>query len=197
MLTSRDREALTWIENYKALSINQASILFFNNSYEGARRRLKQLEEMQFLKSYIIKESKEKVYYWNKKIGKHDLLILDFIATMKFNQAELLDYKCKPQYLGGKLIPDAFMIFKYKDRVLFILLEVDLHHYTSNIKMQTYEELFKSEEIKSECFGTFPIILISRPTKGIRYNSKNFHVVYLDLLYNNIESLLLQNSSII
>ena len=197
MLTSRDKEVLTWIENYKAISINQCSILFFSNSYEGARRRLKQLEEMQYLKSYIIKESKEKIYYWDKKISKHDLLILDFITAMKFNEAELLEYKYQPQYLNGDIRPDAFMIFKYKDKVLFILLEVDLHHYTSNIKMQTYEKLFKSGELQEKCFGTFPIVVIGRPTDGIRYNSSNFPVVYLDLYYNNINSLLLQNPNIL
>lgn len=197
MLTNRDREILTWIENYKAISINQCSILFFNNSYEGARRRLKQLEDMEHLKSYTIKDTKEKIYYWDKKISKHDLLILDFIATMKFNEAELLEYKYQPQYLNGAIRPDAYMIFRYKDKVLFILLEVDLHHYTSNIKMQTYEKLFRSGELQEKCLGTFPIIVIARPTEGIRYNSSNFPVVYLDLHYNKLVNLLLQNPNII
>lgn len=197
MLTSRDREVLTWIEKYKAISINQCSVLFFNNSYEGARRRLKQLEEMQHLKSYVIRESKEKIYYWDKKISKHDLLILDFIAAMKFNGAELLEYKYQAQYLNGEIRPDAFMIFRYRDKVLFVLLEVDLHHYTSNIKMQTYEKLFKNGELQEKCLGTFPIVVIARPTDGIRYNSSNFPVVYLDLYYNNINSLLLQNPNIL
>ena len=40
MLKLRDREILRWIEEYKLLTIRQASILFFNGSYEGARRRL-------------------------------------------------------------------------------------------------------------------------------------------------------------
>ena len=44
MLKPRDREILRWIEEYNLLTIRQASILFFNGSYEGARRRLFQLD---------------------------------------------------------------------------------------------------------------------------------------------------------
>ena len=53
MLTERDRKILNFIENYKSISINQTANIFFNTSYEGARRRLKQLEEMKYIKSYI------------------------------------------------------------------------------------------------------------------------------------------------
>ncbi|WP_252242918.1 replication-relaxation family protein [Clostridium sp. ZS2] len=196
MLTSRDREVLTWIESYKAITINQASVLFFNSSYESARRRLKQLEDMQFLKSYLL-NTKEKVYYFNKKISKHDLLVYDFIKVVKEHGGELIKLKIQPNYLNRAIRPDAFIIFSYKSMVFFILLEVDLNHYTSNSKMQRYEELYKSGELQKQCYNTFPIIVISRPIEGIRYNSKNFNVIYLDLLYNNISNLLLENSNIV
>lgn len=190
MLTERDREILTWVENYKAISINQASILFFNNTYEGARRRLKQLEEMNHLQHYNINDTKEKIYYYDKKLSKHDLLILDFIATLKKYNCELLEYKYQPQYLGGKIRPDAFIVFKKDNLVYFILLEVDLHHYTSNSKMQIYECLYKTGELQKKCCGTFPLVIIARPTKGIRYNSNNFQVIYTGLDYNNIDRFL-------
>lgn len=197
MLTSRDRQVLTWIENYKATTISQASVLFFSSSYESARRRLKQLEQMDLLKSYLIKDTKEKVYYFNKKISKHDLLVYDFIKVVKENGGELIKLKTQPQYLNGAIRPDAFIIFSYNSMVYFILLEVDLNHYTSNLKMQKYEELYKIRELQEQCYNTFPIVVIARPTEGIRYNSKNFHVVYLDLLFNNISNLLLKNSNIV
>lgn len=197
MLTNRDREVLTWIENYKAITISQASALFFSNSYESARRRLKQLEQMQFLKSYLLKNTKEKVYYYDKKISKHDLLVYDFVKIIKEHGGDLIKLKNQPTYLNGVIRPDAFIIFSCNSMVYFILLEVDLNHYTSNSKMQRYEKLYKTGELQAQCYNTFPIVLIARPTEGIRYNSKNFHVVYLDLLYNNISNLLLQNSNIV
>lgn len=198
MLTSRDRQVLTWIQDYKAISVAQCTELFFTGNYEGCRRRLKQLEDMELLKSYITRYSKEKVYYQEKKLSEHDLNIYNFLKVIKKNGGEIIKIKTQPQYMDGKIRPDSFIIFLYNEMVYFILLEVDLTHYTSMSKMQKYEELYKSEELQEKCCNTFPIIVIARPTtNGIRYNSKNFHVIYLDLSYNNINNLLLQNSSII
>lgn len=198
MLTNRDRDILTWIQDYKAISVAQCTELFFNGNYEGCRRRLKQLEDMELLKSYITKYSKEKVYYQEKKMSEHDLNIYNFLKVIKKNGADIIKIQNQPQYMEGKIRPDAFIIFSYSGNVYFILLEVDLTHYTSNSKMQRYEELYKTFELQNECYGTFPIILIARPTlNGIRYNSKNFHVVYLDLTYSNIINLLLQNPTIL
>jgi hypothetical protein len=54
-----------------------------------------------------------------------------------------------------------------------------------------YEKLYKERDSYSEFLGTFPIIVIARPTKGIRYNSLNFELVYTDLAYSNLNNLLL------
>ncbi|MDU2682160.1 MAG: hypothetical protein E7C50_09760, partial [Clostridium sp.] len=72
------------------------------------------------------------------------------------------------------------------------LLEVDYTHYTDNIKLSTmYEKLYNERELYEEFKGTFPIVIIARPTPGIRYNSNNFEVIYTDLQYSNLERLLL------
>lgn len=196
MLTQRDREVLTWIQDYKAISVAQCTELYFGGNYEGCRRRLKQLEDMEFLKSYITRYSKEKVYYVDKKLSEHDLNIYNFLKVIKKHGGEIIKIKNQPQYLNGAIRPDSFIIFSYKDNVYFILLEVDLTHYTSMTKMQKYEELYKSGELQKDCYNTFPIIIIARPSlDGIRYNSNNFHTVYLDLSYNGINNLLLDNTS--
>lgn len=197
MLTQRDRKVLTWIQDYKAISVAQCTELFFNGNYEGCRRRLKQLEDMELLKSYITKYSKEKVYYHDKKMSEHDLNVYNFLKVIKKNNGDIIEIQNQPQFLDGAIRPDAFIIFSYNKMVFFILLEVDLTHYTSNSKMQKYEEFYKTGELQDKCCGTFPIVVIARPTNGIRYNSANFNVVYLDLFYSNILNLLLQNTTII
>lgn len=198
MLTQRDREVLTWVQDYKAISVAQATQILFNGNYEGCRRRLKQLEDMELLKSYITRYSKEKVYYQEKRLSEHDLNVYNFLKVIKQNNGDIIKIQNQPQYMDGKIRPDAFVIFSYQGNVYFILLEVDLTHYTSNSKMQRYEELYKTGELQTQCYGTFPIIIIARPTmNGIRYNSSNFNVVYLDLYYSNIISLLFHNSSIL
>jgi hypothetical protein len=197
MLTQRDRDILTWIEDYKSITLSQCTYLFFNGCYEGCRRRLKQLEQNELLKNCPNSWLNSKVYYNNKLLSDHNLFIFEFLKVIKQHGGEIIKFKLQPQYLDKKIRPDAFIIFSYEGNVYFVLLEVDFTHYTSNIKMRRYEELYKTGELQEQCCNTFPIIVIARPTQGIRYNSHNFNVVYLDLYYNNISTLLLHNSNIL
>ena len=54
MLTKRDRDILLWIENFNVITIEQARVIFFDGSYDNARRRLRVLEQQGILNSYII-----------------------------------------------------------------------------------------------------------------------------------------------
>ncbi|MGL5087348.1 MAG: hypothetical protein ACRC68_16805, partial [Clostridium sp.] len=155
-------------------------------------RRMSQLEEMGLLKSYISKATKEKVYYQDKKISDHRLYCYDFIKEIVKLGAEVTEYKIEPRYLDGAIIPDAFIIFKHEGYKYYILLEVDYTHYTSNIKFNTlYEKLYEERVNYSEFNNTFPIVLVARPTEGIRYNSSNFECVFTDLSYNKVQQLIL------
>lgn len=198
MLTNRDREVLTWIQDYKSITLSQCSYLYFNGNYESCRRRLKQLEGIGLLKSIPNTLFKTKVYFQEKLLKDHELLVYEFLKAIKINGGDIINIENKPQYHGNKIIPDAFITFSYNKMVFFILLEVDLTHNTPLCKMQRYEELYKTGELQNQCYGTFPIIVITKPSQPrLRYNSSNFNVIYLDLLYNNINNLLLQNPTII
>jgi len=191
MLTERDREILKWVEDYKAISVPQATELFFNRTYESCRRRLKQLEEMELLKSYVSQLTREKIYYNERKLKDHDLLVYDFLKIIKRKGASIRKFKIQPQYLKGLIRPDAYIEFIYEKNLYFIILEVDYTHYTPNSKMQLYEKLYKEGTLQKQCYGTFPIVIISRPSlNDIRYNSSNFEVLYTDLHYNNLYSFL-------
>lgn len=190
MLKERDRKVLSYIEDYKSISLNQITNIFFNGSYETARRRMKQLEEMGLVKSIRNNLLNNKVYYIEKISTDHNLLITEFLSIIKSHGGEIEEFKIQPQYMNGKIRPDAKIIFSYNNLVYFNLLEVDLTHYTSNSKMQKYESLYKTGEVQSDNYGAVPRIVIARPTKGIRYNSRNFRVLYTDLYYNNFLDIL-------
>lgn len=192
MLTDRDKDILRWIESYKSLTINQAVKMYFKNNYSGASRRLKQLEDQGLIKSFNSQIRNEKVYIFDKKVSDHNLYILDYIAWLVEKGAELKDINLNPSFFNGLLKPDAYVSFKYDGYIFFTLLEVDYTHYTDNSKFQLYEKLFNEELLKEQCKGEFPIIVVSRPTKGIRYNSKNFEVLYTDLLYKDLEKFLFE-----
>lgn len=191
MLTERDRKLYRWLENYKAITVNQCCTMFYDGNYEVCRRRLKQLAERKELKSYKSSLLNQKVYYQNKKISDHDLLVYEFIKEITKLDGTLRTLKNQPRYCKGLIRPDAYIEFAYKKNVYFILLEVDYTHYTDYKKLQMYEYLYHQKELQKECYGTFPILIIARPTVDIKYHSNNFEIVHTDLKFSMLDRLLL------
>lgn len=192
MLKERDRDIMQFLELSHAISIEQCGYIFFNGSYEGARRRLNQLEkEYNQLKSYKLKETGEKIYYYDRKITYHDSIVIDFLKEIKKVNGNIEEMEFKPSFMDNSIIPDLFCIFSIEGKVYFSLLEVDLYHSTPLSKMQKYEELYKSNELKDRYYGQSPILIVCKANKyGLRYNSKNFHIIYTDKQYKGLFNLL-------
>lgn len=184
MLMERDKSVLQYLEDHNAISIDQANKIFFKNYY-SARRRLKRLEQMGTLKSYVNSITKEKVYYQKKKLSAHDLFRMDFYAQLINCGAEILEFKKQPRFLKDLVRPDAFIKFKYKNNLYFILLEVDFTHFTDSSKLQLYEKLFKENELQPQCYDLFPTLVLLKNQITTSYKSKNFEVVYLDFKLEN------------
>lgn len=191
MITKRDREVIKWIEDHRAVTVNQATYMYFNGGYEQCRRRLKQLEDRKILKSYTSKNLSQKVYYQEKKISDHDILVYDFIKEIKILGACVNKFIFQPNYCKGLLRPDAYVEFVYNKNLYMVILEVDLNHHTGTKKFQMYEYLYHSGEMQSKCYGTFPILVVSRPVVDIKYRSNNFEIVHTDLEYSKLDKLLL------
>lgn len=191
MLTDRDLEILNWINKYRAISIEQCQWIFFNGSYESARRRLSILEKDKVIKSYISRATKQKVYYIDKKISDHDLYILDYIKELKKNGCNLVEIKIKPQYLKGIMIADAFVKFKFFKYTFNTILEVDFQHPTEELKLNTlYEKLAEEISEYSEFNGRSFILIMVKPLIQNVYNSKNFDSIYTDLKFSNLADFL-------
>lgn len=192
MLTTRDRKILSWIQDYGAITINQAKTFFFKGSYDNARRRLRGLEQQEILNSYTLKETKEKVYYVDRKISTHDIYVLDYIKKLKELDCNVVDITIKPRYLNNSLIPDAFVKFIYKNDLYITFLEVDYKHATEYLKFKSlYERLYREKDNYEEFQGTFPIVIVANLNASIRYNSSNFNVIYTTYDYDNLSDLLL------
>ena len=184
MITARDKEILKFIEDYKSLTIKQAQYLFFKGSYEGARRRLSELEKFGLLKSSSSKGRSEKVYYMEKMLSDHDLYKIDYVANLKRNGFEIIEFNHKPSYFSNQLRPDGLVICK-KDKYRYItFLEVDYTHYTNNVKLNALYEKLAKEEFKDTSF----ILVIARPTQGIRYSPENYDIVFTDLEFSNLST---------
>jgi len=191
MLNYRDRQIIEYINEHKAITIKQASRLFFNGAkckYDRARKRLKQLEEQNVLQSYINKINNEKVYFLDKKLSAHDLYVLELYSLLIESNCEILEFKTQPLYLKKQIRPDAFIKFRHDNLIYLIFVEVDLTHFTSLNKYQTYEMLYRTEELQSK-YGTFPIIVVVGDNP-IEYESCNFDIVYLKFKDINIHKIL-------
>lgn len=184
MLTNRDKEILKFIEEYKSITIRQAKYLFFKKSYEGARRRLAELEKFGLLKSTISKGRSEKIYFYEKMLSDHDLYKADYIVSLKKMGFEILKFNTKPSYFNNTLRPDAFVVCKKNGYRYITFLEVDYTHYTDNIKLKTLYEKLAKEEFRDTGF----ILVIARPTPGIRYSPSEYDIVFTDLEFNNLST---------
>lgn len=191
MLTKRDKAILSWIEEYDIITIEQAKNVFFNGSYDNARRRLRTLEQQDILKSYTCIDTKEKVYFTEKKRSQHDIYIVDFIMKLITLNCNILEFKLKPHYLNGDLIPDAFIKLSKGDDLYLVFLEVDYKHATEMLKFKSlYERLYRERERHEEFLNTFPIIVTASLRTTIRYTSANFYCLYINLTYDNLQDLL-------
>lgn len=196
MITSRDKEVFKFLEKYRAISSQQAKYIFFDGLESSSIRRLNKLEEIGALKSYAI--GKNKVYSYNeaKEISEHDLLILDFYAWIYKQGGKVIEFIKEPKYFNGLLRPDGLIKFEipYHDKLFQIcaFLEVDFKHYTENTKISTmYTKLYNEEVLKEFCGDMeFPLVIIARPTPGIRYNSNLFTCIYTDLRYMDLLKLI-------
>lgn len=184
MLTNRDKEILKFIEEYKSITIRQAKYLFFKKSYEGARRRLAELEKFGLLKSAISKGRSEKVYFSEKMLSDHDLYKADYVVSLKKMGFEILEFNTKPSYFNNQLKPDAFAMCKKEGYRYITFLEVDYTHYTNNVKLNALYEKLAKEEFKDTSF----ILVIARPTQGIRYSPENYDIVFTDLEFSNLST---------
>lgn len=193
-LTQRDKNVIKFIEENRAITTTQATQIFFNGLTVSAIRRLNQLEDDKILESYMVGKSKVYKLPETKELSQHDLLILDFYAWVYANGGQVTDFKKTPRYFKGLLIPDALLKIDLPHNgdvyEVTILLEIDYTHYTPETKLNTwYEKLYREEVLKSYC-SDFPLVIIARPTKGLRYNSKNFEVLYTDLRFTNLIQLM-------
>lgn len=109
----------------------------------------------------------------------HDIYALDFYIKLIENGCSNISYIKEPNYLKVEISPDAFLQFQYGKHIFFILLEVDLTHFSNLAKFQKYEKLFKSRELQKKCYGTFPIIIVMS-INTIKYQSNNFDICYID-----------------
>lgn len=166
MITDRDREIINFIYDIGFITIEQAGKIFFTDSkvsYDLARNRLKKLvKQGLYLKSIRNTETKQLLYAPKesrlKRVSKHDLLVLDYLAELKVLGCEIEVIEIEKDY--GGIIPDAYIKFIFNGYRYHQLLEIELRHdYVDINRFNTVKD-----KILEETNNVLPTIVIIQDT---------------------------------
>ena len=164
MKTPTDKLVLKYIEEFDSLTLKQCQRGFYNTQncgYEVARRRMQKLVDAKYLKVGKNKTSNENVYYMERKLKQHDLLVMDFyIELLAMGATDITFIRSKP-WLDNLIISDAYAIYTFGGFTYYNIVEVCLTH--NRIPMDNYEKLFDSHEgdiINPGEENSFPSIII-------------------------------------
>lgn len=150
-LSSRETEIYRFIETYGAITIKQATRLFFtdNSNYKSAysscSRTLIKMQKAKALKSEVNKQSGEKMYFIKRAKSVHDLNILNAYIELLERNIEITNFKLEQRLFGGKIRPDGLLEFKINGQAYKAYLECDLTHFTNQKKIGIYEMLEDKE----------------------------------------------------
>ena len=195
MITDRDRDIINFIYDIGFITIEQTGKLFFTDSkvpYDLARNRLKKLVKQDlYIKAIRNTETKQLLYVPKesklKRVSKHDLLVLDYLAELKCLGCEVETVEVEKDF--GGIIPDAYVRFVFNGYRYHQLLEIELRH--------DYVDINRFNKVKDTILqatnNTLPnIVIIQDTNKDYSVDNKtDMEVVQLRTSLNDVAKVLL------
>jgi hypothetical protein len=197
MLTQRDREIISFIDNIGYSTISNIADMYFNQnkfSYDLARKRLKKIKEFDgYIKSFTNQETNETVYIpYNsnkKKVSIHDIMVLNYACKLKLLNCDIENIELQPQF--NNVIPDALIQFTFNGYRFHQLIEMQIRH--SLIDLDRYNKQGVMESIMSKTNNTVPKLIIIQDTK-INYADNNLtpmDIVQMDTTMEDIAKVIM------
>jgi hypothetical protein len=171
-----------------------ANKIFFKDQksgYDIARRRLKKMTEDNILKMSRNISTNENVYYVDKKLSYHDLIINNFFAALINSGATINFFEKRKTWMNDKIRSDAFCSYDSGGYTFYNIIEVCRTHF--KIPVAKYEELKLTGEAQQLCSGSFPRIIliddVDHKTKiesdylkiiQLNYNLDDFPKIFMD-----------------
>ena len=195
MITDRDRDIINFIYDIGFITIEQTGKLFFTDSkvpYDLARNRLKKLVKQDlYIKAIRNTETKQLLYVPKesklKRVSKHDLLVLDYLAELKCLGCEVETVEVEKDF--GGIIPDAYVRFVFNGYRYHQLLEIELRH--DYVDINRFNKV--KDKIIQETNNILPTIVIIQDTnKDYSVDNKtDMETVQLRTNLNDIAKVLL------
>ena len=195
MITDRDRDIINFIYDIGFITIEQTGKLFFTDSkvpYDLARNRLKKLVKQDlYIKAIRNTETKQLLYVPKesklKRVSKHDLLVLDYLAELKCLGCEVETVEVEKDF--GGIIPDAYVRFVFNGYRYHQLLEIELRH--DYVDINRFNKV--KDKIIQETNNILPTIVIVQDTNKdySADNKTDMEVVQLRTSLNDVAKVLL------
>jgi hypothetical protein len=184
----RDHDILRFIEDFNTITIQQCADYIYPTAasrYKIAERKLNKLVKAKRIKVDQT-ETKENIYYFDKKLSYHDLLINSFYIALVNSGATNIKMEKRKIWLDDKFRSDALLSYDYGKWTFYNILEVCWSH--KNIPIKEYEELYYSGEAHQICNGTFPRVIVVDDIihKDNRFKSEVLPIYQLDFTFNTI-----------
>lgn len=155
-ITSRDEKIKNFLKEVTVADTKTLHILFFNGTtMRNAQKRLKQLVDIKYIKSYRENVISQNVYFIRKpKNIPHKIKFSQLLAEIKQQNIELLKYKCP--FVIENIIADGLIVIKDRGKVKIYFVEAER---TKKLNIDKYMDLYYSRAYK-EKFPVMPRILV-------------------------------------
>lgn len=189
----RNNQILHSVEDFKSITIRQCADYIYPTAasrYKIAERKLNKLVKAKRLKVDQT-ETKENIYYFDKKLSYHDLLINSFYIALHNTGATNIKLERQKTWLNGKLRSDALISYDFDKYTYYNILEICWSH--KKVPIKEYEELFYSGEAHKICENTFPRIIIVDDVihSDDRFKSDVLPIFQLDFTFNALAKILM------
>lgn len=130
-ITDRDKEIISYVEQYGFVTISQAYNMWFSDQtygYDLARKRLNILVDTGRLKSNKSKHTNfTNIYYIDKRysnMSHHNILIMDVYSKITSFGGDIKYFKREQPWDDGKYRSDAYVIYTFEGYVYALFIEV-------------------------------------------------------------------------
>lgn len=192
MITDRDKNIISFIENIGYATINNIAEMFFNNSkysYDLARKRLLKLYKSNNLKKIHNFDTNEVVYlpYDSKRkaVSFHDIKLINYITKLSMLGCKINKVLIEPIFNNIK--PDALISFELKGYMYYQLIEVQLRH--AGVDLNRFKNNDTINSILKESDNVAPKLIIIQNTNR-DYEKENDTIFPITKINTDMDNIL-------
>lgn len=192
MITDRDKNIISFIEDIGYATITNIAEMFFNNSkysYDLARKRLLKLYKSNNLKKIHNFDTNEVVYLpydsKRKSVSFHDIKLINYITKLSMLGCKINKVLIEPIFNNIK--PDALISFELKGYMYYQLIEVQLRH--AGVDLNRFKNNDTINSILKESDNVAPKLIIIQNTNR-DYEKENDTIFPITKINTDMDNIL-------